>query len=285
MKKDSVAVFLVTVVVTLANAICGFIVVFFLTKFILLRNTPGIFAENYLTLAWMLLVLAGGFDFLDGVIARLTGTTGEFGKELDSLADAVSWGIVPALMIALLNSFGTHPYWEKFSWFCAIFYLSCVLLRLARFNVESSPQQKYHFEFRGLPSPGAAAIIVAMLVLFLGLRDGNILFTRILWGLFSKNSIIQFSDYLFAPLPFMGLVLGFLMVSNIKFFHIDAMLFLFKGKAPFLYLIYISVAFLLIVLFREMALVLFAICFLMGGPISYFYDLLTRKSKKSGKPA
>jgi len=276
-KKASSVTYLVVTIVTLANAVCGMIACFFLIKYTLLRNTAEIFPEKYLTLVWLLVFLGGIFDLLDGIISRLTGTTSEFGKELDSLADSVSYGIVPAFIIALLNSFTAHPYWEIFSWFCAIFYLSCVLLRLARFNVEALPGQKYHFEFKGLSSPGATGVIGAILILFIGLQDGNILFTRKLWELFSKSAVIQFSDHLIPTLPFVGLLLGFLMISNMKSIHIDRFLYFFKGKGAFHYLIYILIAFLLIVLFREIAFALFFLCCFFYAPILHFSDLLKKK--------
>ncbi|MEE8637734.1 MAG: CDP-alcohol phosphatidyltransferase family protein [Candidatus Margulisiibacteriota bacterium] len=283
MKKASITAHLFTIVITLANAVCGIIAGLYLIKYALLRNTPGIFAEKYLTLVWVFALLGGIFDYLDGRIARLTGTSSKFGVQLDSLCDAVTYGVIAALFIAVLNSFGTHPYWEKFSWFCAIVYLSGVLLRLARYNVETRPEEKHHLKFRGLPSPAAAGMIAAIGVLFLGLRDGNILFTNILWEIFSKGSVIQFSNYLIAALPFIGLGLAFLMVSKIQYYHLHAFFRSLKGKKPFVYLAYILIAFLLIAVFREITLSLFGISFFFYGLISYFYDLLTGKSKKSGK--
>ena len=276
MKKASPLAYLITTIVTLLNSMFGMIAIFFLIKYILLRNVAEVFPERYLTPVWVLLFFAGVFDVFDGLVARFTGTPSEFGRELDSLADAVSFGVLPALIIGLLNSF-SDPYWQIFSWFCAIFYLSCVLFRLARFNIEALPEQKYHFQFKGLPSPGAAGAIGAIPLLFLGLRNGNILFNRMLWGIFSESAVIQFSDHLFVALPFMGLVLGLLMVSKkIVFFHTDKYIYFFKGKGFFHYLAFISVVLLIIFLFHEITLVLFAVFFYCGPLLIFFSKAKTR---------
>lgn len=102
------------------------------------------------------------FDGLDGRIARLTRTESAFGKEYDSLADMVSFGLAPAIVtyqwgVVRIAEYGKE--WERFGWLAAFFYAVTAALRLARFNARSATSDKNYFE--GLPSPSAAAIVAA----------------------------------------------------------------------------------------------------------------------------
>jgi CDP-diacylglycerol---serine O-phosphatidyltransferase len=102
------------------------------------------------------------FDTLDGRIARLTRTESAFGKEYDSLADMVSFGLAPAIVayqwgVVRIAEFGQH--WGRFGWLACFFYAATAALRLARFNARSASADKRYFE--GLPSPSAAAIVAA----------------------------------------------------------------------------------------------------------------------------
>src|SRR5258708_28611828 len=102
------------------------------------------------------------FDTLDGRMARLTKTESAFGKEYDSLADMVSFGIAPAIVayqwgVVRIAEFG--HYWGRFGWLACFFYTVAAALRLARFNARAAGADKRYFE--GLPSPSAAAIVAA----------------------------------------------------------------------------------------------------------------------------
>jgi CDP-diacylglycerol---serine O-phosphatidyltransferase len=102
------------------------------------------------------------FDGLDGRVARWTGTESQFGKEFDSLADMVAFGLAPALLAyqwgaARLTEYGQQ--WGRFGWLASFFYALCAALRLARFNTRSGGADKRFFE--GLPSPSAAALVAA----------------------------------------------------------------------------------------------------------------------------
>jgi CDP-diacylglycerol--serine O-phosphatidyltransferase len=110
-------------------------------------------------LAGALILVAGFFDGIDGKVARLTKTTTRFGLELDSLADVISFGVAPALLIYMwaLEPFG------RIGWVSAFLFVACGALRLARFNVQSGSIDPKRFN--GLPIP-AAAVMVATTVLF-----------------------------------------------------------------------------------------------------------------------
>ena len=102
------------------------------------------------------------FDGLDGRVARWTGTESVFGKEYDSLADMVSFGLAPAIVayqwgVERIAEYGNA--WGRFGWIAAFFYAVCAALRLARFNARAATADKRYFE--GLPSPSAAAVVAA----------------------------------------------------------------------------------------------------------------------------
>ena len=112
------------------------------------------------------------FDGLDGRIARLTSTESAFGKEYDSLADMVAFGVAPAIVsyqwgVARIAEYGKE--WFRFGWIAAFFYAACAAMRLARFNVRSGGQDKRYFE--GLPSPSAAASVSAFIWSFSEWRE------------------------------------------------------------------------------------------------------------------
>lgn len=98
--------------------------------------------------AGLYVVLGGVMDALDGRVARATRTGSRFGTELDSLVDAVSFGVAPALIMyfAVLNR-------EGWAWLFCFIFIACVVMRLARFNIEQGGRAKTHFH--GLPSPAA----------------------------------------------------------------------------------------------------------------------------------
>jgi CDP-diacylglycerol--serine O-phosphatidyltransferase len=101
--------------------------------------------------AW-LIVVAAAVDMVDGRIARFTSTGSEFGEQLDSLVDAISFGVAPALIFYFL--FLTEGVW---SWSLSFIYVAAVIIRLARFNVEQAGSAKAHFH--GLPSPTAGMTV------------------------------------------------------------------------------------------------------------------------------
>ena len=117
--------------------------------------------QNY-SIAIIFLLFAALLDGLDGRIARLIDGTSEFGKELDSLTDFVSFGIAPALIIYFweLNKYG------KIGWAIVLVFSICCVLRLARFNltkVEKNEQWRVNF-FEGVPSPAGAILVLLPLI-------------------------------------------------------------------------------------------------------------------------
>jgi len=117
--------------------------------------------------AGMAVFVAMLFDGLDGRVARLTNTESAFGKEYDSLADMVAFGVAPAIVsyqwgVARITEYG--GVWGRIGWLAAFFYAVTAALRLARFNTRVSTTDKRYFE--GLPSPSAAALVSGFIWVF-----------------------------------------------------------------------------------------------------------------------
>jgi CDP-diacylglycerol--serine O-phosphatidyltransferase len=110
--------------------------------------------------AALFIIFAHILDGIDGYAARLTKTTSQFGVELDSLADVVSFGVAPAI----LAYFWALVPWGNWGWLAACTYVVCGALRLARFNVQAKGVAKGHFV--GLPIPAAAEMIVSTVLLY-----------------------------------------------------------------------------------------------------------------------
>ena len=199
---------------TAGNLFCGFVAVINCIQARLIDDN-GVYAvahsghsprEYYLHAVWFILA-AVVFDSLDGRLARLGGRTSLFGAEFDSLADVVSFGVAPALMVFFLILGPTEEYqwFRELGWFIAFIYLLCGAVRLARFNVITNPllrrsEHESNKDFLGLPVPAAAGA-VASLVLFLLYLEQN------------DRSLHQMA----LALPLLLLLISFLMVSTIRY--------------------------------------------------------------------
>jgi len=141
------------------------------------------------------IVIAGLFDMFDGRIARATNTGSRFGEELDSLVDAISFGLAPALMMyfAELN----HTGWD---WIFVWLFAACAVMRLARFNVEQAGKKKIFFQ--GLPSPAAGGTLAT----YYWFSQTN-LYQQTVIGDLPWQSILRF----------LMVALAFLMISNVPY--------------------------------------------------------------------
>ncbi|HEY9565104.1 MAG TPA: CDP-diacylglycerol--serine O-phosphatidyltransferase [Nocardioides sp.] len=128
---------------TTANMACGFSSVLLAT-------------EGHFQFAAILIAVAIIMDILDGGVARLVGATSPFGVQLDSLADLVSFGLAPAVLVYTW----VLPEWPITAWLAAFLWLACAGFRLARFNFTIDPTDDKRY-FIGLPSPAAAAVVMA----------------------------------------------------------------------------------------------------------------------------
>lgn len=114
-------------------------------------------AIDFFETACLSLLIAAVFDTFDGLVARSLGATSEFGKEYDSLADVVTFGTAPAVLV---YAWGLHTF-EKLGGGIAFLFLAAVSLRLARFNVQTG-KTDYRY-FAGLPSPAGALVLASMI--------------------------------------------------------------------------------------------------------------------------
>lgn len=137
-----------------------------------LFTTAALFAGFYAIIAALkgqfapaaiAILVAMVLDALDGRVARMTNTQSDFGGEYDSLADMVSFGVAPALIVyewSLAHVGAFAGSWGQLGWLAAFLYIACTGLRLARFNTQIGKADKRFFQ--GLASPSAAAVMVGM---------------------------------------------------------------------------------------------------------------------------
>lgn len=150
---------------TMGNVVCGFLAIL------------SAFEGNITTACWFI-VLAGFLDALDGKIARLSGSASQFGVELDSLADFLSFGVAPAVIVYAiqLSSLG------KWGWMISIVFIMSASYRLARFNLLADTEEKK--KFLGLPVPVAAFALVSYIIfsykVWGRLEHGELLVTMII---------------------------------------------------------------------------------------------------------
>ena len=192
------------------------------------------------------LILAMIFDVFDGLIARVTKTTSRFGIEFDSLADLVSFGVAPAIMVyRYALSSGNIG---KFGFLICVVYAGCAALRLARFNSRIEDETK---SFSGIPTPAAAGVIASYFML---VGAGVI-----------PQSITGFAAQW--VLPFVAVALGILMVSTIRF-PAPAKQDIWR-KHPFRYLALAAGIVILIIANREVTLFVIFTGYTIYGLVKY----------------
>jgi CDP-diacylglycerol--serine O-phosphatidyltransferase len=253
--------------VTLGNLICGFAAIG-------LATVAQIHTEKMITIlkgvdpfaiSGALIFGAMIFDALDGKIARMANQTSEFGAQLDSLCDMVSFGVAPAYLV-FLEAVGKDLFrHSRYAWVCALLYVICAALRLARFNVETEPDEESHRYFSGLPTPAAAGVIAGLAVV-----DANLPCS---------------GQWAAKAMPFTAVILGGLMVSQIRYAHLVNALF--RHKKPFTYLVLL--VFLLLVVFAfakyTEAILLAAFAgYMLSGPLAFAWQAVTGSARKSAAP-
>src|SRR3954470_16174547 len=177
---------------TLGNLICGFFAIVVLSRIerpvsadvrptasikLSVKDLPDAAKEfidsddptHNLMLCGALILLAMLFDAVDGQVARNTRATSDFGAQLDSLCDLVSFGLAPAILLVKMCPEFTYSH-RDIVWSVAAVFACCAALRLARFNVETDSDDE-HTMFAGLPTPAAAATIASFAILSYALRN------------------------------------------------------------------------------------------------------------------
>lgn len=259
---------------TLGNLVCGFFAIAVTSRIHKAEtplaqpastiNFPKFFTSldsddptHNLMLAGWLIFLAMIFDALDGHVARLTKASSQFGAQLDSLCDAVTFGVAPGLLLVkMVPSF--EYYYSGAVWIIAAVYASCAVLRLARFNVETGENDD-HSTFQGLPSPAAAASIAGFAILFYTLRveTAQSDWTR------SVDKVVQHL------LPFFALIVALLMVSRIPYPHVVNRMF--RGKKSFGHLVGLIFGIVAIAMIRGYAVPVVSCAFVFGPPLIFLW--------------
>jgi CDP-diacylglycerol--serine O-phosphatidyltransferase len=173
---------------TAGNLCCGFVAIIFCIKANFDMRLAGVKVASDLTpeaighFKWAVWLIFGAaaFDTLDGRLARMGGRESLFGAEFDSLADVVSFGIAPALMVffLILSPTQGYPIFQQFGGFLSFIYLLCAAIRLARFNVITNPllhrdAKDSSKDFIGLPVPAAAGTVASLVLALLHLAENS----------------------------------------------------------------------------------------------------------------
>jgi len=203
-------------------------------------------------LAPLAIFIAMVMDGLDGRVARWTHTESDFGAQYDSLADMVSFGLAPALVMYewALSGLG------KLGWLAAFLYAAAAALRLARFNIQSGSVDKRYFV--GLPSPSAAAVTMGMV-----------------WVLHSYG--VPGREMSFVALGF-TVFAAVAMVSNMRYFSFKQ--FNAKERAPFVGVIAVVLIFVLISLDPPQVLFLIFLGYALSGPLGSVFRQLRRRHER-----
>ena len=166
--EEKLKIYFLPNLLTAGNLFCGFVA---LTKIV----DADPYAENYfaqIKLSLAFILLACIFDLFDGRVARMGGVESPFGREFDSLADLISFGVAPAFLVqrvVLADVFGQY---RQISWFIASIYLLCGAFRLARFNCLATMNTgNSGKDFLGFPIPSAAGLVASLTLLIIHFNE------------------------------------------------------------------------------------------------------------------
>ena len=254
--------------ITLINGACGFIAMLFAS-------------DAYFAMAGYLILIAMIADVLDGRVARLTRTTSSFGGQLDSLSDAISFGVAPAfIMIKLVEyhlgqlgfeDLGLPMLLGRVIILSAVLYAMCAVVRLARFNVENEEDEASHMNFAGLPSPAAAGVVISLVI-----------FHQQIMPRLIDETAKNFHIATVAVFPLLTILSGILMVSRIRYPHVANQLLRSKKSPGFLLLIFAVV--LLIVWNIQFALLASFCGFALFGVLRWIISLFRKPPNKAPPP-
>ncbi len=279
----------VPTLLTLANLLCGFAAIHFglramydlgagiTPEQIVTLHRPVIerLLPSFLSVGASLVVLGMILDCFDGLIARVTTSTTNFGGQLDSLADVVTFGVAPAtLMVAFMtkelagDSIVPSPISEhalgRFTWVCAALYVAMAAVRLARFNVEHAKAEFDHRVFRGLPSPAAAAILVGLV-----LCQDHVTAD-------AARGVLKYAT------PLTALTIAFLMVSRVPYRRFGRAYLM--GRQPFGQFLVVMLVVAVFLAFKAETFLVVALWYGLSGPL-YWVTRRMRERFRSSPPA
>ncbi len=237
---------------TVGSLVCGYIAILSTLKATGMDAEQGRFAFDTAAKAigWAVL-----FDGLDGRIARLTNSCSDFGREFDSLADVITFGVAPAFLAfawgvrPVEEVFGTHlvQHLRDAGWVVTFTFVICGAARLARFNIDTGKPSSDRRHFVGLPIPAAAGVIAALV-------------HCIKWPV---------NDWPWSPvwLVIVG-VLAFLMVSKVRYPTFKS--FDLRRRRPYVAIIFIGIVVYAMWTYSEPVLLAIAMSYVLSGPVSRF---------------
>lgn len=272
------SIYLLPSMMTLGNAICGFAAIYVASLTSGSDPWTQAFIKHRFVVAAYLIFLAMVCDALDGRLARFTRHTTDFGGQLDSMADVISFGVAPAILMLQLckdASPETPHAVTRAIWGIGAVYACCAAIRLARFNVSNEHGEQHHFSFLGLPSPGAGGTIAAIvlmnqaagqeyLALPIAAREGT-----------TGNLLMGIATIAFWALPIITLITGLLMVSTIRYPHIINRYL--RGRKTVGQLVLMLVGLIVLIAWHQYMIAVAAIVFTASGMVSWVWFRINRR--------
>jgi len=271
--------------VTLMNGFCGFMSILLASQGPDMVWRPHLLPGtnvSYFALAGYIIFLGMIADVLDGHLARISKSTSSFGAQLDSLCDAITFGVAPAFLMLKLVQVHLH-YFQfvrnqpaalsgRVVFLIAVLYVICAIIRLARFNVETTVEDS-HLSFAGLPTPPAAGTIVSLVIF-----QQDLLPKITKW----PEGFVNASEFASVwTLPVITLMAAILMVTRIPYPHIVNRVL--RGKKQFSTFLLVVFVVLLVIWNIQLAMALGFCVFVVYGLIHWLITRLIRSIRKEGK--
>ncbi len=213
-----------------------------------------------------LIFLAMVFDALDGHVARLSRTSSDFGAQLDSLCDVVTFGAAPAFL--LVKMCPSVAWWNPhIVWLIPALFVACAAMRLARFNVETGDDDD-HMNFSGLPSPAGAAVVASSALLFYSLRKD----TNTLANAQEIDQALQWTLVVFSA------IVALLMVSRVPYPHVVNQML--HGRRSFGHLVGLVFAVVAVLVVPFYTLPVLAYGFAISGPARFFWQFAVQRQHR-----
>jgi len=236
---------------TVGTLVCGYIAILATLRGTLQMAGGGELARWSFDTAARAIGWAVLFDGLDGRIARLTNSTSEFGREFDSLADVITFGVAPAFLafawgvrpLEMVNGTEIVQHLRQAGWILTFFFVICGAARLARFNIQSTSSDRRYFV--GLPIPAGAGVVAATVHYF--------------------QDPVNDWKYGLGWLVIIG-ILAFLMVSRVRYYSFKTLDL--RRPRSYLVIILLGLVVYLIVTYSEPVLLILALSYALSGPIS-----------------
>ena len=247
---------------TLGNALCGFAAMYVAALVPSRDPFSEWFGNPSHKFIWAVyfIFIAMVFDALDGRLARFARHTTDFGGQLDSLADVISFGVAPAFLAILVfkesarDSMHVPLVVSRLIWAIGGLFMSCGAIRLARFNVSNQHGEQHHFSFLGLPIPGAAGTVAAWVLM---------------QRYFFHEGYSRLAGVTLWLLPLVVLGTALLMVSTLRYPHLVNRYL--RGRKSFAQLLVILIVLLMLVVAHEVTIALGTFIYALWGPAAWTY--------------